>query len=108
MDQTSVALVAIPVTYYRPPHGKKDVGDMYITAHLKPKYDVLAARGGGIALEILRTREVSVTIEHDAGDYDIRLISPKSPIGRVNEAISEMLEAFNPEMFDRWLEDVSE
>lgn len=87
-------------TQYMLPDGRRVPQHIALDASLQPRYDDLRACDCRIAAEVLTTGDVSVTLEHEEGDYNIRVVPNDDSVRR---AIEEMLREFDPARFRDWL-----
>ena len=60
----------------------------------------MQSKGCRLTAEELRTGYVSQCIEHEEGDYDMKL-TPNGP--QVVEALVAMIQDFSADRFDAWL-----
>lgn len=68
-------------------------------------YEAMKRLGCRLTAEVLMTGMVSVTIEHEEGDYDINVVK-NGP--EVQEALAHMLRAFDGAQFEKWLKEVED
>jgi len=77
------------VTQYLRPDGRKNLGGIDIDDKCMDQYRFMQDQDRRIAMEVLTTGEVSVTMEDDEQDYGIRIV----PNGiQVKEAVEDILE----------------
>lgn len=64
----------IEVIQYLLPDGRKNKSTTNISDEYKEQYDDMMLHGYNLAAEILRTGEVSITIENNEDDVDIEIV----------------------------------
>lgn len=90
----------VQITQFIRPNGKQMTHTAIVHDELKANYEAMQACGCRLAAEVLRTGEVSCTIEHTDGDVAIKVV--KNLPGIPTAAIETMLREFNPEAFEQW------
>lgn len=69
-------------------------------------YEALRRKGCRLTAEVLDTGLVSQCIEHEDGDFDMKIVANNGP--RVKQALCEMICAFDEAKFDAWLRAITE
>lgn len=98
----------IQVTQFHPPNGRTTQESTEISDSCAVGYEAIRRHNCRLTAEVLSTpgREIiSLTIEHEEGDYDIEIIRRETPLA-VQEALEKMLLRFDGAAFESWLQAV--
>ncbi len=87
----------VSMLQYIPPNGRKKWVDCEVPDDLSEKYKELTQEGCNIAIEILMTGELSITVEDDIHDFDIEVVPNAPPHGQV--ALEAMIARFDVEKY---------
>lgn len=88
----------VKVIQFLMPNGKQKPLDVSIDDRCQEKYKAILNLGGRLTAEMVRTREVSQTIEfpaYDSFDYDIVLTNGRGVVKTI-EALEKMIMRFDP------------
>ena len=96
----SDGMIDVPAVQYMRPDGLLVDVTAPIPIECKAAYDEMTERGCRLAGEVLTTGHVSLTIEHDEGDFAIE-VCPNGP--EVREATRRLFSRWSAAEFDRWL-----
>lgn len=96
-------MIKVPAVQYMLPNGRRVDVMVSIPVDLEPAYIELTERGCHLTSEVLINGIVSLTVEHDMGDFAVEL-TPNGP--GIRDATRRLLEQWDVDAFDAWLETV--
>ena len=90
----------VEITQFIAPYGEQRIRFAEVPDDCAVGYEAMRRHGCRLTAEVLSTGHVSQCIEHDEGDFDIK-ITKNGP--DVQEALVRMLRAFDGPTFENWL-----
>ena len=92
----------VQVTQFIRPNGRQEPYTTEVSDECAVGYETMQRNKCRLTAEIIFGDMVSLCIEHEFGDYRMRLM-PNGP--QVQAELTDMLKSFDEAEFDRWLED---
>lgn len=97
MQQT---VTTVEISNFIPPRGMRKVSRIVLPVSVQSGYEKIVRCGCRLTCETLGTGVISLTVEEPRlGDFVIKLVNSTQ---EVEEALTDMIEAFNEEEFDKW------
>ena len=97
-------IMIVQVIEYRLPNGRKIEHDLELPDTCREKYNQLTDLGCCLTAEVLTTDQVSQTIEHEYGDYDITL-TEESDLEHNKQMLIKMIMSFDIDNFNTWMKE---
>jgi hypothetical protein len=92
----------VEVTQYYRPDGRQRTHELEISDDCAEKYKQIRAVGCRLTAEQLMSLEVSQTIEHKEGDYDL-ILTKGNDFDENKKALETMIRRFDDKKFASWL-----
>jgi hypothetical protein len=99
----------IDIIQFIPPRGRQELRQIEVPDDCAVGYESMRRHGCRLTVETLMTGMVSTCIEHEEGDYDIKLLRLPGRPGKLQtlpQAVTAMLQRFDGAKFEKWLEEV--
>lgn len=97
-------MITVEIIQFIAPHGEQRNRSAEVPDDCAVGYEALCRNKCRLTAEVLMTGYVSQCIEHDDGDFDIR-VTPNGP--EVSKVLADMIRSFDGAAFTEWLKEAT-